>query len=121
MTIYTVPIGAIVFATGSMQWNWGLESCRKLGDYAGKKKIDIALELEPFRLSLLNSVDAMVRFVDDCAALLEKAAEPGIALTLQRQSAHFVEPSDRSYAERLSEVIDQLIPSASAAVRGMRS
>src|SRR5882672_1220851 len=48
------------------QWQWGLESCRRLGDYADKKKIDIALELEPFRLSLLNSVDAIVRFVDEC-------------------------------------------------------
>ena len=48
------------------QWQWGLESCRRLGDYADKKKIDIALELEPFRLSLLNSVDTMVRFVDEC-------------------------------------------------------
>jgi sugar phosphate isomerase/epimerase len=49
------------------QWQWALESCRQIGDYADKKKIDIALELEPFRLSLLNNVDAMVRFVDDCA------------------------------------------------------
>jgi sugar phosphate isomerase/epimerase len=48
------------------QWQWGLETCRRLGDYADKKKIDIALELEPFRLSLLNNVDAMVRFVDEC-------------------------------------------------------
>jgi len=49
------------------QWNWGIEACRQLGDYAGKKNLAIALELEPFRLSLLNSVDAMVRFVDDCS------------------------------------------------------
>ena len=49
------------------QWRWGLECCRRLGDYADKKRIDIALELEPFRLSLLNSVDAMVRFIDQCA------------------------------------------------------
>src|SRR5437867_246047 len=48
------------------QWQWGLETCRRLGDYAQKRKIDIALELEPFRLSLLNSVEAMVRFVDEC-------------------------------------------------------
>lgn len=48
------------------QWNWALEACRKIGDYAEKKKIDIALELEPFRLSLLNSVEAMARFVDEC-------------------------------------------------------
>jgi sugar phosphate isomerase/epimerase len=48
------------------QWRWAIETCRMLGDYADRKKIDIALELEPFRLSLLNSVGAMVRFVDEC-------------------------------------------------------
>lgn len=48
------------------QWQWALETCRRLGDYADKKKIDIALELEPFRLSLLNTIDAMVRFIDEC-------------------------------------------------------
>ena len=25
MTIYTATSGALVFATGSMQWNWGLD------------------------------------------------------------------------------------------------
>jgi len=48
------------------QWQWGLETCREIGDYADKKGIDIALELEPFRLSLLNNVKEMVRFIDDC-------------------------------------------------------
>ena len=48
------------------QWGWAIETCRELGDYAEKKKIDIALELEPFRLSLLNNIDEMVRFVNDC-------------------------------------------------------
>ncbi len=48
------------------QWDWALETCRKIGDYADKKNVDIALELEPFRLSLLNSVDEMARFVDEC-------------------------------------------------------
>jgi len=48
------------------QWTWALETCRRLGDYGDKKGIHIALELEPFRLSLLNSVDAMARFVDEC-------------------------------------------------------
>src|SRR6266545_2303778 len=32
------------------QGKWGIETCRRLGDYSAKKKIDIALELEPFRL-----------------------------------------------------------------------
>src|SRR3954452_2805007 len=48
------------------QWQWAIEACRKLGDYADRKNIDIALELEPFRLSLLNNIPEMVRFVDDC-------------------------------------------------------
>ena len=48
------------------QWQWALETCRRIGDYADKRGVDIALELEPFRLSLLNNVDAMARFVDEC-------------------------------------------------------
>ena len=49
------------------QWRWAVETCRVLGDYADKKKVDIALELEPFRLSLLNNTREMVRFLADCA------------------------------------------------------
>ena len=49
------------------QWGWAMETCRILGDYADKKNLDIALELEPFRMSLLNSVGEMARFVDACA------------------------------------------------------
>jgi len=48
------------------QWGWAIETCRVLGDHADQKKVDIALELEPFRLSLLNNIDEMVRFVDEC-------------------------------------------------------
>ncbi len=50
----------------AQQWAWAIETCRVIGDYAEKKKIDIALELEPFRLSLLNNIDEMVRFVNEC-------------------------------------------------------
>jgi len=48
------------------QWNWGVECVREIGEYAGAKGIEIALELEPFRMSLLNSIPEMVRFIDDC-------------------------------------------------------
>ncbi|HSH94355.1 MAG TPA: sugar phosphate isomerase/epimerase [Roseimicrobium sp.] len=48
------------------QWQWGIETCRRIGDYADQFGIDIALELEPFRLSLLNNIPEMVRFVDEC-------------------------------------------------------
>lgn len=48
------------------QWSWALECCRVLGDYAGEKGLDIALELEPFRLSLLNNTTVMARFLREC-------------------------------------------------------
>jgi sugar phosphate isomerase/epimerase len=48
------------------QWRWAIESCRILGDYAETKGVNIALELEPFRLSILASVDSMLRFVNEC-------------------------------------------------------
>ena len=49
------------------QWEWGVEGVRKIGEYAGERGLEIALELEPFRLSLLNSIPEMARFIDDCA------------------------------------------------------
>lgn len=47
------------------QWRTGVENCRRLADYAAGLGLQIALELEPFPLSLVNSVDSMVRFLDD--------------------------------------------------------
>ena len=47
------------------QWKTGVENCRRLADYADSLGVQIALELEPFPLSLLNNVDNMVRFIDD--------------------------------------------------------
>jgi sugar phosphate isomerase/epimerase len=47
------------------QWSFAVENCRRLGDYAAELGVQIALELEPFPLSLLNNVDSMVRFIDD--------------------------------------------------------
>ncbi len=48
------------------QWKTGVENCRILGDYAADLGMKIALELEPFKLSLVNDVDTMVRFIGDC-------------------------------------------------------
>lgn len=47
------------------QWKLGVEATRELGKYAGELGVEIVLELEPFALSLVNSVDTMVRFLDD--------------------------------------------------------
>jgi sugar phosphate isomerase/epimerase len=48
------------------QWKTAVANCRLLGDYAEDLGVQIALELEPFALSLVNSVETMVRFLDDC-------------------------------------------------------
>ncbi|HEY8505212.1 MAG TPA: sugar phosphate isomerase/epimerase family protein [Gemmataceae bacterium] len=47
------------------QWDLGVKHCRSLGEYAADLGLQIALELEPFHLSLLNNVDSMVRFLDE--------------------------------------------------------
>jgi sugar phosphate isomerase/epimerase len=47
------------------QWQTGVRNVRELGNYAGDLGLQIALELEPFKLSLVNNVDSMVRFIDD--------------------------------------------------------
>src|SRR5437868_6986940 len=55
------------------QWQLGVDSCRLLGDYAAELGVQIALELEPFHLSLLNNVDNMVRFIDECDHMAVRA------------------------------------------------
>lgn len=47
------------------QWRLGVENVRQLGERAGELGLEIVLELEPFSLSLVNSVDTMVRFLDE--------------------------------------------------------
>lgn len=47
------------------QWKLAVDQCQILAEYAASRGLEIALELEPFPLSLLNNVDEMVRFVDE--------------------------------------------------------
>ncbi len=47
------------------QWTTAVKNLQSLGDYAANLGVQIALELEPFHLSLLNDVESMVRFIDD--------------------------------------------------------
>jgi sugar phosphate isomerase/epimerase len=47
------------------QWQTGVRNLRELGHYAVGLGLQIALELEPFKLSLVNNVDSMVRFLDE--------------------------------------------------------
>lgn len=46
------------------QWESALEGCKELADHAGELGLQIALELEPFPLSLLNSIEHMIQFID---------------------------------------------------------
>jgi D-psicose/D-tagatose/L-ribulose 3-epimerase len=47
------------------QWKWAVEQVRTLGEYAGTLDLEIALELEPFKLSLINTLPKMKKFVED--------------------------------------------------------
>ncbi|HTU91920.1 MAG TPA: sugar phosphate isomerase/epimerase [Gemmataceae bacterium] len=47
------------------QWKTGVRNVRELGKYAGGLGLSIALELEPFKLSLINNVETMLRFLED--------------------------------------------------------
>ncbi len=49
------------------QWRLGVEAVRDLGGRAADLGLKIAIELEPFDLSLVNSIDTMLRFLDDVA------------------------------------------------------
>ena len=43
----------------------GVRNLRELGKYSADLGVQIALELEPFQLSLVRDVDSMVRFLDE--------------------------------------------------------
>lgn len=49
------------------QWTSAVTHLKSLGDEADERGLKIALELEPFKLSLLNDVPSMVKFLDDVA------------------------------------------------------
>jgi sugar phosphate isomerase/epimerase len=47
------------------QWKWAVENTRALGEYAAELGVEIAIELEPFKLSFVNNLDRMVEFLND--------------------------------------------------------
>jgi len=55
------------------QWEAAVDQVRALGEYADELGLEIALELEPFTLSLLNDVASMARFLDDVGLRSVKA------------------------------------------------
>ena len=67
------------------QWAAGVESLRQLGQYAESMGIEIVLELEPFRESLLNDVPKMKQFLDNVSLANVKANLDISHLVLARQ------------------------------------
>jgi D-psicose/D-tagatose/L-ribulose 3-epimerase len=49
----------------SEQWRAAVTSVKTLGKYAQELGLEIAIELEPFKLSLVNTVETMLRFLDN--------------------------------------------------------
>ncbi|MFM7317025.1 MAG: sugar phosphate isomerase/epimerase family protein [bacterium] len=49
----------------SEQWATGVDSLKDLGAYAANQGLEIVLEMEPFRESLLNDVPKMKKFLDE--------------------------------------------------------
>lgn len=47
------------------QWKWAVENAHRLGEYAQLLDLEIAIELEPFKLSLVNDLKKMKQFLDD--------------------------------------------------------
>ncbi len=47
------------------QWQMAVDNVRELGEYAASLGLEIALELEPFKLSLINDLAKMEAFLDN--------------------------------------------------------
>jgi sugar phosphate isomerase/epimerase len=47
------------------QWASAVSNVKAIGEHAAKLSLEVALELEPFKLSLLNDVESMARFLGD--------------------------------------------------------
>jgi len=73
------------------QWATGVRHVRTLGDYAADLGLEIALDLEPFKLSLVNDVASMARFLDDVALPSVKANLDISHLVLAKQPADLVD------------------------------
>jgi len=73
------------------QWSTAVKQLRALGEYAAELGLEIALELEPFKLSLLNDVGNMARFLDEVDIPSVKANLDISHLVLAGQPASSIE------------------------------
>ena len=47
------------------QWNWAVEHVRELAEYAQTLGLELAIELEPFHMSIVNTIERMKQFLSD--------------------------------------------------------
>ena len=47
------------------QWQFAVDNVRALGEYAATLGVEVAIELEPFKLSIVNTLDKMDQFLRD--------------------------------------------------------
>lgn len=83
----------------SDQWKWAVEGVQELGSYAKPLGLEIAVELEPFDLSIVNKIGKMDRFLRDVGQpevranvdishLVLAKDPPGSVATLSGRIAH---------------------------------
>jgi sugar phosphate isomerase/epimerase len=51
--------------TPADQWKWAVEHVQQLAAHADALDLDIAIELEPFHLSIVNNIEQMTKFLDE--------------------------------------------------------
>jgi sugar phosphate isomerase/epimerase len=73
------------------QWATAVRHLRTLGEHAAALDLEIALELEPFPLSLLNDVAGMARFLDEVDHPAVRANLDISHLMLSREPASAIE------------------------------
>jgi D-psicose/D-tagatose/L-ribulose 3-epimerase len=47
------------------QWKWAVEQVQQLAEYADALDLEVAIELEPFHLSIVNNIEHMTKFLDE--------------------------------------------------------
>lgn len=55
------------------QWKWAVEGVREVGEHARDLELEIAVELEPFHLSIVNTIQKMDQFLTEIALANVKA------------------------------------------------
>jgi sugar phosphate isomerase/epimerase len=82
------------------QWQLAVRHVRTLGEYAAGLNLEIALELEPFQLSLLNNLERMAAFLDD-------VKHPAVKANIDISHCHLAKvpaPELRKLAGRVAHV-----------------